>query len=540
MIGTLMPARLMVLHATCVILLGADSVHGSTAERRAAHPSGAFVFLFEWSWNDIAKECEDWLGPSGIRAVKVSPITEHMAGPQWWTRYQPVTYNITSRSGNEAEFVSMVKRCRAVGVGIYVDLVTNHMAANDGVSNIGTPYRSRSFPIWDPDDFHHDANDKSRNCVVSDYRNKTSIQFCDLLGLPDLCTACPQVRTKIAAFINRLHQLGVEGIRIDAAKHQDADELRGLLDLVDPGLYIYLEVVEGVGEGVNPQMYLPDMGDITEFAYSWKVSPIMNGASEMSQLMTMDHFVFNPQIPSSRAVVFLDNHDTQRTAAPLTYKDGRLYAISNVLMLAYPYGYPMLMSSFSFTDFNTGPPSWPVHNPDGTDSCGDAQSGVGLSWVCEHRWPFTMNMVNFRNNVSGTSISSFQGNKDTLSFCRGVRGCVALNRNRNVPWHAILQLTLPPGEYCDVLQSDIPNECPLVSVDIAGVVRVTVPPLSAVAFHVGAKVKAKSSGRFWAVTIALCFFGISFVVISCMFHFQSSGRISGKAVPLIASTVETQ
>jgi len=31
-----------------------------------APKSGAtFVHLFEWSWDDVAQECEDWLGPKG-------------------------------------------------------------------------------------------------------------------------------------------------------------------------------------------------------------------------------------------------------------------------------------------------------------------------------------------------------------------------------------------------------------------------------------------------------------------------------------------
>ena len=34
-----------------------------------------FVHLFEWSWEDVAKECENWLGPKGYDAVQVSPPT---------------------------------------------------------------------------------------------------------------------------------------------------------------------------------------------------------------------------------------------------------------------------------------------------------------------------------------------------------------------------------------------------------------------------------------------------------------------------------
>ena len=69
------------------------------------------VHLFEWQWNDIAAECEDYLGPAGYCGVqvgtlklflnvthnKVSPPNEHIQGPTWWTRYQPVSYKMESR-----------------------------------------------------------------------------------------------------------------------------------------------------------------------------------------------------------------------------------------------------------------------------------------------------------------------------------------------------------------------------------------------------------------------------------------------------------
>lgn len=80
------------------------------------------IFSFR-SWSDIAVECEMFLGPKGYKSVQVSPPNEHVTGSQWWTRYQPVTYNIISRSGTEAQFIDMVKRCAAVNVDIIVDAV---------------------------------------------------------------------------------------------------------------------------------------------------------------------------------------------------------------------------------------------------------------------------------------------------------------------------------------------------------------------------------------------------------------------------------
>lgn len=44
----------------------------------AGFDAGAFVHLFEWSWGDIAVECETFLGPKGYKAVQVSPPNEHI------------------------------------------------------------------------------------------------------------------------------------------------------------------------------------------------------------------------------------------------------------------------------------------------------------------------------------------------------------------------------------------------------------------------------------------------------------------------------
>lgn len=63
---------------------------GSVTAAFAANPD-TFVQLFEWSWADVAHECETFLGPKGHAAVQVSPPNEHSRGPEWWTRYQPVS-----------------------------------------------------------------------------------------------------------------------------------------------------------------------------------------------------------------------------------------------------------------------------------------------------------------------------------------------------------------------------------------------------------------------------------------------------------------
>jgi len=278
---------------------------------------------------------------------------EHITGDQWWTRYQPVSYNITSRSGSREEFASMIARCKKVGVSIYADAVFNHMAADAGTGMGGSNFTSRDFPAvpYTPDDFHHNPGDTTTNCAVTDFTNQTNVQECDLVGLPDLDTNSPKVQKTIGAYLKDLRSLGVGGFRVDAAKHQEAGQLESVLR-DGPGLYSFLEVIEGYGEAVQPAMYFGD-GQVTEFDFSNGICPKVKGEGQMNQLTSFSASGWN-LVPSDDAVVFIDNHDSQRGGAGLTYKDGALYILANVFMLGTPYGYPKVMSSYGFDDHDQG------------------------------------------------------------------------------------------------------------------------------------------------------------------------------------------
>ena len=54
---------------------------------------------------------------------------------------------------------------------------------------------------------------------MSDNQDPANMRNCWVLLLADLYGASEYVRDKIAAYLNRLTEIGVAGIRIDAAKH---------------------------------------------------------------------------------------------------------------------------------------------------------------------------------------------------------------------------------------------------------------------------------------------------------------------------------
>ena len=83
---------------------------GCIAEAQAAFNSNlTSVQMFHWRWDDIAKECQNFLGPQGYGAVQISPPSSAFRGSAWWDMYQPVDFsNLTSKLGNEAQLQNMI------------------------------------------------------------------------------------------------------------------------------------------------------------------------------------------------------------------------------------------------------------------------------------------------------------------------------------------------------------------------------------------------------------------------------------------------
>jgi len=446
------------------------------------------VELFEWSWPDVARECEEWLGPKGFNAVQVSPANDHVAQLEWWSRYKLVTFEIVSRSGDEKAFRNMVQRCNKVGVGIYVDVVFNHITDGQGLSMAGHSFGNRSTPIFSQTDLHHEKHNLSTNCRVTNWMDKKNVQHCDLWGLPDLCTSCAYVQQRVSSYLTKLVDIGVAGFRVDAAKHIDGPDLKKIMSMTANGknVFWFQEVFASVYEAVTPLQYT-DSGALEYFEYAHKVSPSFAKEGKLGQLKGL-----GPDrglVGSGSAVVFLDNHDTQRAEAPLTYRDGKLYELATIFMMAHPYGYPKVMSSYYFHGHDQGRPMGPVHD-EGRLACSADPAAVRQPspehpWVCEHRWPAVASMVAWRRSAGDSKVSEWflpEGNR--LLMCRGKAACVFLNRHKQ-PWDVTHKLRLPKGIYCDVIRSDNTSSCPLIHIPHDGHTKVHVPPMSAVAMHIG-------------------------------------------------------
>ena len=472
-----------------------------------------FVHLFEWKWTNIASECETRLGPAGFKAVQISPPQEHSIEQShtWSERYQPVSYSIDrSRSGTRAEFVDMVNRCKTAGVDIYVDAVINHMTnfPSPGVGSNGTAYSKYEYPgLYTASDFH-------APCTVSNYSNAANVQDCELFSLPDLNTGSATVRQKIADYLIMLSRLGVAGFRIDAAKHMQQVELDKIFALVDATLaadnrpvpYWFLEVSGGGTEALRPSDYFGEAyssggaADITEFTFR-------GIADKFTQLGGTQHiFQLNPNgssgnqfsaaawgmMPSDKAVVFIQNHDTQHDCG-LSYRSAQVFRLANVWMLAQPYGYPSILSSYAFacpSGNAMGPPSDANGATNDVTCASSLETAVIGQWVCEHRDPYIAGMVSFRRVVAGSDINHWWDNgANAIAFSRGDKGFVAINREAAAV-SGTFATGLAAGTYCDVITGGRSGTACIgtsVTVDASGNVQLTLAANSAIAIDTATK-----------------------------------------------------
>ena len=459
-----------------------------------------FVHLFEWNWQDVAQECEQYLGPKGYAAVQVSPPNEHITGSQWWTRYQPVSYELKSRGGNRAQFIDMVNRCSAAGVDIYVDTLINHMAAGSGTGTAGNSFGNKSYPIYSPQDFH-------QSCTInnSDYgNNRYRVQNCELVGLADLDTASNYVQDTLAAYINDLQAIGVKGFRFDAAKHVAASDIQSLKTKINGSPVIFHEVIDQGVEAVSASEYLSS-GLVTEFKYSTQLGNTFRKGSLAWLSNFGEGWGF---MPSSSAVVFVDNHDNQRghggAGNVITFEDGRLYDLANVFMLAYPYGYPKVMSSYDFHgNTDAGGPKVPVHN-NGNLEC------FASNWKCEHRWSYIAGGVDFRNNTADNwAVTNWWDNTNNqIAFGRGSSGHMAINKEDST-LNATVQTDMASGQYCNVLKGELSADgkrCSgeVIAVNANGTINLNVGAWDAMAIHKNSKLNTSSApdtGSDWQRTV---------------------------------------
>ena len=429
------------------------------------------IHPFQWSYDSIAKECTEYLGPAGFDGVQISQPAEHAnKGNVWWAVYQPVNFNnFTTMTGNETQLKNMIKACNEAGVKVFADAVFNQRP-NDGVGLGGSTYGNNSYPDgFNDGDFHHNG------CSVSNYSDEWNVRQCALLGMTDTATDNSSTQDKIADFLVKLMDMGVYGFRIDAAKHMHYNDINAIMEKTEAKAGkrppIYMEVIGNSKEApdIQPNKYtFIDNSVVTDFSYVDRMKEIFDNGDYGSAL------TFGLAVDSDNAEVFVNNHDDEyhRCSAgscSMGTQGNPKYNLAQSWLAVWPKG--KVRQIYSGYKFNS-------HDPAGPISADRCQGG----WLCQHRVPFVLNAPRFARATRGEAVSTSGFSDNVLWFNRGSKGFYAMNTSGGEVTKSF-NVTMADGTYCDILGATDPKNNPCGS-DITvsgGKITVTIPSMSAIA-----------------------------------------------------------
>ena len=429
------------------------------------------IHPFQWTYDNIAKECTEYLGPAGFDGVQISQPAEHAnKGNVWWAVYQPVNFNnFTTMTGNETQLKNMIKACNEAGVKVFADAVFNQRP-NDGVGLGGSTYGNNSYPDgFNDGDFHHNG------CSVSNYSDEWNVRQCALLGMTDTATDNSSTQDKIADFLVKLMGMGVYGFRIDAAKHMHYNDIKAIMEKTEAKAGkrppIYMEVIGNSQEApdIQPNKYtFIDNSVVTDFSYVDRMKEIFDNGDYGSAL------TFGLAVDSDNAEVFVNNHDDEyhRCSAgscSMGTQENPKYNLAQSWLAVWPKG--KVRQIYSGYKFNS-------HDPAGPISADRCQGG----WLCQHRVPFVLNAPRFARATRGEAVSTSGFSDNVLWFNRGSKGFYAMNTSGGEVTKSF-NVTMADGTYCDILGATDPKNNPCGS-DITvsdGKITVTIPSMSAIA-----------------------------------------------------------
>ena len=255
---------------------------------------GTILHCFDWPVADVRKALPD-IAAAGFGAVQISPVQrpDARSGEYWHALYRP--YDLAFKSSSycsENDLRGLCTDAHALGIKVIVDVVANHVDKTAGYHD-----------TW------WDSNGRIRFNGGINYGDRYSITHGQLGDYGDLNSEDPEVIARAKSFIQSLHDMGVDGIRWDAAKH---------IGLPSEGCDFWSEVtsIEGMyhyGEILNEPG--PNSSIITEYAKYMSVTD-----NRYSNYAAKDNggvpnnaageWINNQHLSPSKVVYWAESHDT--------------------------------------------------------------------------------------------------------------------------------------------------------------------------------------------------------------------------------------
>jgi len=252
-----------------------------------------------WQGGDLQGVIDelDYIKSLGMTAIWITPVAEQMKGGYhgYWT-LDP--YKIDPHLGDMAKLQELVRKAHAKNLRVVLDVVPNHVGT-------GHPWLTDGAHAgW----FHPD-------CPIN-FADQSSVENCWLAGLPDLNTENPVVRAYLIDWANWLiEQTGVDGFRVDAARHLPKDFLRAFTTAIrakHPTFWILGEIYSS---GYRYQSGFLDAGldAVTDFQTYDSMRIGLDPRGNLGQLTTSPSLAADLGAGREDArAIFIDNHDVPR------------------------------------------------------------------------------------------------------------------------------------------------------------------------------------------------------------------------------------
>jgi alpha-amylase len=178
-----------------------------------------------------------------------------------------------------------------------VDVVANHMGKGDISVNKPAPLNEQSA-------YHAACSSEI------DYTNQTSVEMCEIAGLPDINTQSPEVRTMFQTWIKWLvTEYSFDGVRIDTVKHVEKEFWKSFSDAA--GVYCIGEVWDGSPDYLAE--YADTMPGLLDYAVFYPVNKFYQQTGGSAQNIVDMHDTITALFPDPTALgTFIDNHDNPR------------------------------------------------------------------------------------------------------------------------------------------------------------------------------------------------------------------------------------
>jgi alpha-amylase len=252
-----------------------------------------------WQGGDLQGVIDelDYIKELGMTAIWITPVAEQIKGGYhgYWT-LDP--YKVDPHLGDIAKLQELVRKAHEKEIKVVLDVVVNHLG-------YGHPWLTDgAHGGW----FHSD-------CPIN-FSDQATVESCWLAGLPDLNTENPAVRAYLVDWANWLiEQTGVDGFRVDAARHLSKDFLRAFVSAIRAKQPSFFMLGEVFSSGYRYQSGFLEAGldAVTDFQTYDSVRIGFDPRGNLGQLTTSPSLAADLGAGNEdRRAIFIDNHDVPR------------------------------------------------------------------------------------------------------------------------------------------------------------------------------------------------------------------------------------